>query len=199
MRAAFDLAWAVAGQVPRELNACHAHRGTNAPTPECLLTLAARVSCLWVVSLPAFHVPKVSTAVMKHKPYSRRQLHGFACQGGIANKWVKTRPKLASQLAYICLRYHIGFACPEGTAVPKQLKPGFYRSTIRSSEVLPTSVNAIKLCPEGFYCTGGSKLPVPCLSGYVSGEGSSECLPCPTGYMCKTSRAADVEVRHRFC
>ncbi|KAL8273754.1 hypothetical protein Esti_002354 [Eimeria stiedai] len=86
-----------------------------------------------------------------------------------------------------------GFLCPEGTAVPSQLKPGFYRHLQRDGESLEKGSTFALKCPEGFYCLGGSTLPRPCLPGYVSGEGAHECTPCPAGAACKSSRASDVE------
>lgn len=94
------------------------------------------------------------------------------------------------------LPYPKGFICPEGTVVPRQLKPGFYRRMPLEGPGLRADSTAAMLCPEGFYCTGGVMPPRPCLPGYVSAKGAGECFPCPAGGACKTSRAADIEVRH---
>lgn len=101
-----------------------------------------------------------------------------------------------SSIRPACGYLHPGFACPEGTAVPKKLRPGFYHGISVEGNDLRKSTRAAIPCPEGFYCAGGSASPVPCLPGYVSNKGASECIPCPAGFKCKTGRASDLEVNY---
>ncbi|OEH77174.1 hypothetical protein cyc_05223 [Cyclospora cayetanensis] len=86
-----------------------------------------------------------------------------------------------------------GFICPEGTAVPRQLKSGFYHGITQAGEDVADSSTVALPCPEGFYCVGGARPPEPCLPGYISGKEASECSACPAGFMCKTTRAVDIE------
>ncbi|XP_026191645.1 uncharacterized protein LOC34621618 [Cyclospora cayetanensis] len=78
-----------------------------------------------------------------------------------------------------------GFICPEGTAVPRQLKSGFYHGISLPGYISGIEASECSACPAGFMCKTTRAVDIePCPKGSYSLKGEETCRPCPAGFAC---------------
>lgn len=78
--------------------------------------------------------------------------------------------------------------CPAGSSIPLVSPTGYYTVDINGNDYVESrySRSSIKICPLGYYCNNGIKLP--CLAGYYGAsyglsEGTCSGI-CPQGFYC---------------